>query len=131
MNILSVDDDAFILELIEFYGKSHGFEVTTLDCPTKVYDELDAKHYDALITDYMMPSGSEGMELIRSLRNSENHKNLPILALSIMIRNEEEREFLISNGVWFISKPFDGNHLMESVKNAIAQKKEEQLSSWS
>ena len=79
-NILLVDDDEFILGLLESALKDHpDYKTTTAKNGQEALKKQSNEHFDLIITDIIMP-GKDGIQLIDDLRKS--NINTPVIAIS-------------------------------------------------
>ena len=77
-SILVVDDDVPTLNLIKEAIERIGFKAIAFSDSTKVLDFVRNMHLDLAIIDLDMPE-VDGVELIGSLKSTEQFKNLPII----------------------------------------------------
>jgi two-component system chemotaxis response regulator CheY len=78
-SVLVVDDDAAMREMVRAMLSLEGFEVSLVAGAEAAYDALEARPFDLVITDLLMP-GQSGLEAISAIR--ERDAGLPILAIS-------------------------------------------------
>ncbi len=81
LHALIVDDEPGQLSLTVEVAKSMGFSIDTAENGKIGLEKLQTNNYDILLTDIQMPI-LDGFALIKSIRNSENLQNLPVIALS-------------------------------------------------
>lgn len=110
--ILVVDDEKDILVTFQDLLEMEGYEVI---CANNVRTALIRFHElkpDIIITDMMMP-GMSGMELIKTIRNGDEHPHIPIILMSAMafIIDQENKGWDV-----FIKKPSDIDIILDSVK---------------
>ncbi|MDR2488474.1 MAG: response regulator [Desulfovibrio sp.] len=81
-HILIVDDSKTIRNLVSFIMKKEGFQVSTaengLDGLEKLYS---AERIDLIISDINMP-GMDGFTFIKTVREQDAYRDLPIIVLS-------------------------------------------------
>ncbi|PHR98339.1 MAG: hypothetical protein COA78_26260 [Blastopirellula sp.] len=77
--ILHIDDSAFILHLVSTQLRKHGFEVVSLDDPTKAIDTIKALDIRICIIDNLMP-GMNGIELLESIKQMDS--SIQVIMLS-------------------------------------------------
>ena len=65
MKILAIDDEPFILELIEDYLNLDNFKVTTTSDASAFLKKFNENKFDMLLVDLMMPNIS-GLDLIKA-----------------------------------------------------------------
>lgn len=63
MHILVVDDDENTRKVLRRFLTSEGHVADACENATKALEQLHAEHYDALLTDLVMP-GMNGVELV-------------------------------------------------------------------
>ncbi|MCC8172829.1 MAG: response regulator [Parabacteroides sp.] len=77
-----------------------------------------------VITDLMMP-GADGFAVCRSLRSDIQTSHIPIVVLSALGQNTENKIKALENGAnVFIDKPFDMDFLLKQVDNLIRNQNE-------
>lgn len=112
-HILIIDDDVRICTLLMRLLRRHHYEISI------VYSSMDALkvarffHYDALITDVMMPEIS-GHELVTKIRLGESyfHKNIPILMISALWEKNNRIEGIAGGADDYLVKPFEPDELV-------------------
>ena len=69
ISILYVDDEPGLLELCRIFLEQTGeFRVETVESAQEVSCRLRQEHYDAVISDYLMPV-MDGISLLKSIRS--------------------------------------------------------------
>lgn len=101
IEILAIDDDRGILEVIRKALSREGYQVTVLDDPLKLKNEMLAK-YQLILLDVMMP-GMDGFSLCRKIRD---RVDCPILFLTAKTAEKDLMEGLGIGGDDYITKPF-------------------------
>lgn len=91
--ILAVDDNADFLKLIELMLSKAGYEVLLADSAVKASEVLEERLPDAILLDIMMPVRN-GLEFLENLRWEPRYEKVPVIVLTAMTLNEEEREFV-------------------------------------
>jgi DNA-binding response OmpR family regulator len=119
-NIMIVDDDHDIVYSLRELFESHGFQVTTADNGRNCLLELEKGFQGIIILDLMMPV-MDGVETIKKMTvDGFTDHNIIIVLTAKRIQGEEFNEIYpyIND---YITKPFDINILLETVKK-IAQR---------
>lgn len=101
IEILAIDDDRGILEVIRKALSREGYQVTVLDDPLKLKNEMLAK-YQLILLDVMMP-GMDGFSLCRKIRDQVD---CPIIFLTAKTAEKDLMEGLGIGGDDYITKPF-------------------------
>jgi len=81
MRALIVDDEPGQLSLTVEVAKSMGFEIETAENGKQALEKLKNFNFDIVLTDIQMPI-ADGFELIKTIRNNEKFKGIPVIALS-------------------------------------------------
>lgn len=112
--ILVVDDNRAIREALEFALEGEGYEVVT----TGHFEQgMVNESFNLIILD-MLLSGHNGTEICKELKTIPELKDIPVLMISAHPNAEEEVKACGANG--FISKPFELNDLLTTVKGHLA-----------
>jgi len=100
--ILIVEDEPAIAEAVEYALKAEGFDVETVDDGNAALEQAQAKAYDLLVLDLMLP-GLSGVEVCRRLRDDSP---VPILMLTAK-DGEVDRVLGLEVGADdYVTKPF-------------------------
>jgi DNA-binding response OmpR family regulator len=119
-NIMVVDDDPDIVFSLQELFEREGFQVTTAENGRNCLLELEKGFQGIIILDLMMPI-MDGAETIKKMTiDGFTDKNTIIVLTAKRIQGEEFNEIYpyIAD---YVTKPFDINILLETVKK-IAQK---------
>jgi two-component system response regulator MprA len=103
MDVLIADDDAAVRESLDRALRGNGFGVGLADDGVGALSMLQARRYDALVLDVMMP-GLDGLAVARSLRASGS--KLPILMLTAREAVAERVAGLEAGADDYLIKPF-------------------------
>ncbi|MGF1535773.1 MAG: response regulator [Elainellaceae cyanobacterium] len=82
IKVLILDDDAQVLDLLKTLLSPWGFQLTTLDNPSRLMPVLERVRPDLLVLDVEMPEAN-GLEICQVLRADETWWQLPILFLTV------------------------------------------------
>ncbi len=106
LSILVVEDNLFmqqlILELLNFLG----VEIKMVENGTKALAILEQVEIDLILMDIHMPV-MDGIVTTEKIRQQEKFANLPIIALSAGVTEEERSRCLNCGMVGFVKKPID------------------------
>jgi len=123
--ILVIDDEKMIIKSLEKLLGISGFEAviasTGLDA-IMIAEEMDI---DLIVTDIKMP-WTNGIETIKELFDTLDSKNKirpPVIFITGYADKELEKQAKELNPVAYIHKPFDNQHLIETIKNSLTIKK--------
>lgn len=118
MRILVAEDDptsAFILEQIL---ENEGYKVDITKNGEEAFLNLKNKHYDVLLTDWMMPK-MNGIELIKKTR--AEIINSPVIILITALSSTEAKNHAIESGAdEFLSKPVYPKDVLEALSKSMS-----------
>ncbi len=118
--ILVVDDEEDILDLLELRLAANGYSVVTANNGKDAIRLAKEEHPNLILLDIMMP-GMDGSEVAGILRNDPETKNIPVVFLTCLYSQDEEKNWGHTiHGNFFIAKPFDQNELLAEIKKQIA-----------
>jgi two-component system phosphate regulon response regulator OmpR len=113
--LLVVDDDRELRELLHRYLSDNGFAVTTVNDGLDMARELEAKPFDLVILDLMLP-GDDGLTLTRQLRQ---HSDVPVIMLSAK-GDDVDRIVGIEMGADdYLAKPFNPRELLARIRSLL------------
>lgn len=116
--ILVVDDEEYIVELLEINLKQQGYETISAYSGMQALEQARKTRPDLILLDIMMPD-MDGLETCRKLREDRILKNVPIIMLSA---KSEETDKVIGLGVGaddYITKPFGIRELLARINVAL------------
>lgn len=113
IRLLVVDDDIFQLQLMTEIFKNRVRLITTLSDGNQIENYLSNQKYDIILTDIQMPKLT-GFEVIKLIKNTPEHKNIPVIALTGKV-DLEEQEYLNLGFSAVVKKPIDMSLLMKQL----------------
>ncbi|GAB7024269.1 sigma-54-dependent transcriptional regulator [Salidesulfovibrio brasiliensis] len=114
--ILAVDDDDNILTVLEARLMSAGYDVLTADCAEAALEILADVNVDLIVSDVKMP-GMGGKGLLGEVARGWPH--VPVILLTAYGNVPDAVETLKNGAADYMTKPFDGNELLERVKKVL------------
>jgi two-component system phosphate regulon response regulator PhoB len=120
-NILVVDDEDDIRELIRYNLAREGYHVTTADNGENALKEIRNRRPDAVILDLMLP-GMDGLEVCRTLKQSSEMSQMPIIMLTAKGEDADMVTGLEMGADDYIVKPFSPRVLCARVKAVLRRK---------
>jgi len=127
--IMIVDDDPDILHSLQMMFETEGYEVVTVDNGWKCITELKNGFRGIIILDIMMPV-MDGIETIKNMVIEGFIEDNAIIVLTVKKIQDEEFDEIYKHIYEYIQKPFDVDHLLNTVKKISedAKSKERKLS---
>ena len=116
--VLIIDDQPFMLKLIQFNLKKHGYDTVTEVNGLKALTSIEEISPDLIILDIRMPNIT-GTDLCRKFRENKQTANIPIIMLTGQLPEDSENESLESGATDFMTKPFSPTELAAKVKHYI------------
>jgi len=115
-HILIVDDSKTVRNLVAFIMKKEGFKVTTaedgLDGLEKLYS---ATEVDLIVSDVNMPR-MDGLTFIKTVREQDAYKDIPIVVLSTEGQDKDIQTGLTVGANLYMVKPAQPEKLVRNVK---------------
>ncbi|MEK7269871.1 MAG: response regulator [Planctomycetota bacterium] len=122
--ILLVDDDPSILETTEFVLKKEGFEVRTAKNGEEGLKVLETYEADVVIADIMMPK-KNGLEMLAEIRRNPIWRKKAVMLLTARRQSEDVLQGYTAGADCYLTKPFQKDQLISSVKSILAAVQEE------
>lgn len=114
LNILAVDDSPINLQLLKHWLTPIGIKVSLAYSGQQAIDMALNESYDQIFMDIQMPE-MDGMETTRQLRQIENYKNTPIIALTAHALGSEQQQILSSGMNAYLTKPINEELLLSTI----------------
>lgn len=116
--ILIVDDEADIIEILQFMLESNGYEcIKAFDGEEGLKLAREANP-DLIILDVMMPK-INGYKISRLLKYDNKYKNIPILMITARSQKEDKIIGEETGADEYITKPFQIDYVLEKVKSYL------------
>ncbi|MBI1938198.1 MAG: response regulator [Ignavibacteriales bacterium] len=116
--ILVADDSPTIRKFVSVALTVKGYEIITCSDGMEALEKLPANKVDLLLTDLNMPN-VDGYQLIASVRNNSEFKDLPIIILSSLGNNEDIQRGLECGANSYLIKPFDPKRVLYEVSKYL------------
>lgn len=118
--ILVIDDDETILEIIQQSLKTNGFKTLTAQSGQEGLRIAAENKPDAIILDWMMPE-MNGNEVLKTLKNDNALKDIPVMMLTAKDEINNISESLTLGAKEYIVKPFDLENMILRLRNMITR----------
>ncbi len=123
--VLCVDDTPTNLMLLNSHLKSL-YRVKLINNGADALALLEREKVDLVLLDVMMPE-MDGYEVCRRIRNSQEHRHLPIIFITAKTSPEDEEQALSVGGNDFIAKPINPTTLKARVNNHLELQKYQEM----
>jgi len=115
--ILVVDDEIYIVHILDFSLGMEGYEVVTALDGEQALERARTEKPDLIVLDIMMPK-LDGYETCKRLKADAETKDVPVILLSAKGRNVDQKVGFEVGADDYITKPFSPRKLVERI-NAI------------
>ena len=117
-HILIVEDDEDIQGMISYNLEKSGYRVTALNSGDGAADEVRHLCPDLVVLDIMLP-GTDGLEVLRSLRTEPSTESTPVIMLTARAQEADKVVGLELGADDYMIKPFSPRELMARIKAVL------------
>ena len=118
--ILVVDDEVYIVHILDFSLGMEGYEVVTALDGEEALRKVKETRPDLIVLDIMMPK-MDGYETCRALKADASTKNIPVILLSAKGRNVDMQQGYDVGADDYITKPFSPRKLVDRINAMLGQ----------
>jgi len=118
--ILVVDDEVYIVHILDFSLGMEGYEVVTALDGEQGLEKAFSERPDLIVLDIMMPK-LDGYETCKMLKTDERTKDIPVILLSAKGRNIDQKVGFEIGADDYIVKPFSPRKLVERINTILGQ----------
>ena len=118
--VIVIDDEPFILMMIEDKLKKAKIDVTTLRESRNALAVIREDKPELIILDWMMPELS-GIDLCKMIKADPELKDIPIFMLTAKGQDSDEQQGIQCGVSRYITKPFSPRSLLEMVQETIGK----------
>lgn len=120
--ILIADDQAHILEALQFLLRGRGFSTEAVTHPARVLRALETEHFDAVLMDLNYSRGTvegeEGLELVSRIRSLDSV--LPVVVMTAWSSVDLAVEAMRRGASDFVQKPWENHELIEKLQHQLS-----------
>jgi DNA-binding response OmpR family regulator len=118
--VIVIDDEPFILMMIEDKLKKAKIDVTTLRESRNAFAVIKQEKPELIILDWMMPELS-GIDLCKMIKADPELQDIPIFMLTAKGQDSDEQQGIQCGVSRYITKPFSPRSLLEMVQEIIGK----------
>ena len=118
--ILVVDDEIYIVHILDFSLGMEGYEVMTALDGEQGLEKARNERPDLIVLDIMMPR-LDGYETCKMLKAGAETRNIPVILLSAKGRNVDQKVGFEVGADDYITKPFSPRKLVERINTILGQ----------
>ncbi|HEU4986278.1 MAG TPA: response regulator [Rhizobiaceae bacterium] len=116
--ILIIEDEANIVESLDFILRRAGFEVEVATDGAKALDRVRRERFGAIILDVMLP-GMNGFDVLRAIRADRALAALPVIVLTAKGQANDRKMAEAIGASAFITKPFSNADIVDQVRALV------------
>ena len=116
--VLIVEDEADIVELLRFSLELEGHSATSALTGAAALAQVARHPPDCILLDVMLPD-IPGTEICRRLKDDPALRDIPIIIVSSLAREQERLEALELGADDFVTKPFSIRELMLRIQAVL------------
>jgi DNA-binding NtrC family response regulator len=121
--LLIIDDDTAVQASLNLLLKQEGFNVKVASTPAEGLVFLDQLPVELVLLDMNFSNDNSGQEGLRALQHIRSKKpDMPVMLITGWATVPLAVEGMKNGAVDFISKPWDNQHLLQSVKTILSLK---------
>jgi len=113
--ILIVDDEPFNVDLLEQELADQGYATCSAASGEEALGVLAEERPDLVLLDWMMP-GMSGIEVVRTMRESEEWQRVPVIMVTARGTSEDKVEGLDAGADDYVTKPIDDAELSARIR---------------
>jgi DNA-binding response OmpR family regulator len=118
-NILLVEDDPFIIDIYTTKLKEVGFNVQSSTDGEDALKKVKENKFDLILLDIVLPKLT-GLECLKQIKASPQHKNIPIIILSNLGQKYEvEKGLKMGANKYLIKAHYTPSEIIKEIKEII------------
>jgi len=118
--ILVVDDEIYIVHILDFSLGMEGYDVVTALDGEQALEKVASEKPDLIVLDIMMPK-LDGYEVCKAIKSDPATKAIPVILLSAKGRNVDQKMGFDVGADDYITKPFSPRKLVERINQLLGQ----------
>ena len=119
--ILVVDDENYILHILDFSLGAEGYEVITAEDGEEAVRKCREERPDLVVLDVMMPK-MDGFEACRAIKRDAETADTPVILLSAKSRDVDQKQGYEAGADDYITKPLSPGRLVDRVHGLLKLK---------
>ncbi|PYJ86806.1 MAG: two-component system response regulator [Verrucomicrobia bacterium] len=113
--ILIVDDEPFMLRLIQHHLENAGYEMIKARNGREAVEAATRENPCLVVMDAMMPN-MDGLSALRQLKQEPSTRAIPVIMLTANPHKYTREEAESSGAAIFLTKPFSPTQLLEEIR---------------
>ena len=125
LNILIVENDPQTVKLIKFILEKEDYSTISAKDGEEGLQMAREKKPDLIVLDLML-SGMDGYRVCEILKTNPVTKEIPVIVLTALDTGVDFEKALEKKADWYITKPFEPQHLLKRVNYLIEKRKKDE-----
>ena len=123
MTVLIIDDEFDVLENIKDILELEGYATLSASNGLDGIDLAISGKVNLIISDITMPRAN-GFDVIKAVKSNPVSKEIPFIFLTARTDKEDKKQGMILGADDYITKPFNNQNLVDTVKKHIEEYRE-------
>lgn len=119
--ILVVDDELDVQSIISFRLEINGYDVSVASDGQDGLDKIKEGKPNLVLLDLMLPK-INGFEICRMIKFDDKFKDLPIIILSALDKEDDRKKAMDAGADAYFLKPFDLESLLGKISSLLTGK---------
>jgi DNA-binding response OmpR family regulator len=124
--ILLVEDEKNIVLGVTICLRSSGLEVDVAEDGAEALQKISLSKPDLILLDLVMPK-LNGLDALKSMKENEDTKDIPVIVLSARAQEEDIRKAMELGAADYMAKPFRPVELLAVIKKYWLKKKDKNI----
>jgi len=120
--VLIVEDNPQAVKLVKFILEKNDYSTISAKDGEEGLRMARERKPDLIILDLMLPE-MDGYQVCESLKADPDTKEIPIIVLTALDTGPDFEKALEKKADWYITKPFEAQHLLKRVTYLIEKKR--------
>lgn len=116
--VLVVDDFNSTRQVVNSVLEKAGYNIILAEDGESALEKLNERNVDLIVTDLNMP-GINGIELVKTVRNSDKYYRVPVLMLTTELHKEKIQAAHDAGITGLMKKPFDSGEFLKMVERLL------------
>ena len=118
--ILIIDDEQHLVDIIVERVRSAGYDVAVAFDAVQAVSIARKEDPDLILLDMKMPGGG-GLSVFERLKKINATAVTPVIFITALPGEEVKKQVMDMGAAGFIRKPFDGNDMIEQIKDILGE----------